>query len=104
MDIPKLSVGAWIGIVVNIIALIGGLVGLWVKVESKISEIAIENTKTVAGIFVRDLRARITLIETEIDELVDNNVKVPQVKRYHLRILKEELDDLRKWSAGENGE
>jgi len=91
------SRGFKIGVYANIIAIVVGGLSIVSVINNHIEEITKTQTETIAVFFAKDIRTRLRLFETYVDELEDKGEKTPTLIRYNIKELKEQLIELEAW-------
>lgn len=86
-----------INIIANVMAIILGFITLWSTISDKIEDTTVEQTQIIAAIIATDLRTRMNLYQSYVDELKSKDENVPVLILYNIKSLEGQLADLKKW-------
>jgi len=94
--------GFKITVIANIVAIIVGGLTIVAAINKHIEDITKQQTETIAVFFAKDIRTRLNLFETYIDELKQNGEPVPTLIRYNIKELNAQLLEIQKWQDHEH--
>lgn len=86
-------------IITNIVTIIVGGITIISKINSHIEYITKEQTKVISVFFAKDIRTRLNLFETYVEEEEKLGRTVPTLIRYNIRELENQLEEIKKWES-----
>ena len=91
----KLKDSGNIGLIANILAIFLGILVLWTALKSH----NITQTKIIANILAEDVRTRLNIYETYVEELKFDDKKVPVLLTINIKELEDQLDSIKNWDT-----
>ena len=94
--------GFKITVIANIVGIIVGGLSIVSAINNHIEDITKTQTETIAVFFAKDIRTRLRLFETYVDELEAKGEKAPILILYNIKELKGQLLELETWQEHEH--
>jgi len=94
--------GFKITVIANIVGIIVGGLSIIAAINSHIEDITKTQTETIAVFFAKDIRTRLRLFETYVDELEAKGEEALTLIRYNIKELKAQLLELETWREHEH--